>query len=106
MEEPDHIESHLLTGRLIIGRYEDDMEQDLFLLGDDFMPWMVLAFGAAMVVGNLAAMFRPPKQDAKASPQQRKNNNAPAAKPPVVRSLVMIAIGAVAAVWGAVSLLS
>lgn len=88
------------------------MEQDLFLLGDDFMPWMVLAFGAAMVVGNLAAMFRPPSPDsrnAKKGAQHNKSQNAAqqtATKPPVMRSVVMIVIGAIAAIWGAVSLLS
>jgi hypothetical protein len=74
-------------------------------LGEDFLPWMVLAFGAAMVVGNVVALLRPP------GAQQRPADGSgatgpPAARPPLVRSVVMIGIGLVAAVWGAASLLS
>ena len=36
---------------------------ETLLLGEDFLPWMVLAFGAAMVVGNVAALLRPPQGD-------------------------------------------
>lgn len=63
------------------------------LLGEDFLPWMVLALGAALVVGNVAALLRPPQgRDA-------------SERPPLVRSVVMIVVGAVAAVWGLASLL-
>lgn len=77
---------------------------DLFLLGDDFMPWMVLAFGAALVAGNLLALVRPPKRDAASEPDV--DTALPASRPPLGRTLVMIAIGAVAAAWGVASLLS
>jgi hypothetical protein len=70
-------------------------------LGEDFLPWMVLAFGAAMVVGNLVALVRPPaadpKQPARADDQER---------PAYGRAAVMIVIGLVAAAWGAASLLA
>ena len=65
-------------------------------LGDDFFPWMVLAFGAAMVVGNVLAMVRPPAE-AREDPDHR---------PPVGRSLVLIAVGVAAGAWGLASLLA
>lgn len=75
-------------------------EEGLLLLGDDFLPWIVLAFGAAMVVGNVMALVRPPEAArGKAAPGQ-------AAKPPFGRAVVMIGIGLLAAVWGLASLLS
>jgi len=61
------------------------------LLGDDFFPWMILAFGAAMVVGNVLALVRPPA------------DGSPA---PVGRAAVMIVVGLVAAGWGLASLLA
>lgn len=61
------------------------------LLGDDFFPWIVLALGAAMVVGNVLALVRPPADGGKA---------------PVGRAAAMIAVGVVAAVWGAASLIA
>lgn len=60
------------------------------LLGDDFFPWIVLALGAAMVVGNVLALVRPPAEGGRA---------------PVGRAVAMIVIGVVAAIWGAASLL-
>lgn len=70
-------------------------QADGLLLGEDFLPWMVLAFGAAMVVGNGVALVRPPARD--------DGEHSP---PPLGRALVLMAIGAVAAVWGIASLLS
>ena len=75
-------------------------EEGLLLLGDDFLPWIVLAFGAAMVAGNLLALIRPPSPDT-ASP-----DTASPQRPPVGRAVVMIAIGAVASIWGLASLLN
>lgn len=74
-----------------------DGDAQLFL-GEDFLPWMVLAFGAAMVIGPLLALVRPPapSEDGEATPQ----------RPPLGRTVAMIVIGAVAAVWGLASLLS
>ena len=31
-------------------------------LGDDLLPWLVLALGGALLVGNVAALVRPPEQ--------------------------------------------
>jgi hypothetical protein len=75
-------------------------EEGLLLLGDDFLPWIVLALGSAMVAGNLLALIRPPRPEA-ASP-----DTASPSRPPVGRAVVMIAIGAVASIWGLASLLN
>lgn len=65
-------------------------------LGEDLLPLLILALGAALVLGNGMALVRPPKE-------AREDELARA---PVGRSAVMIAIGFVAAVWALASLLS
>ena len=67
-------------------------------LGDDLLPYLVLAMGGALVAGNLAAIFRPPPATA------RKEGDLDRA--PVARSMVMAGIGLVAAIWALVSLLA
>ncbi|MBV9950610.1 MAG: hypothetical protein JO291_01565 [Acidimicrobiia bacterium] len=64
--------------------------------GADLLVWIVLAIGAALLVGNLLAIFRPPER-----PKGEDLERAP-----VARSVVMAAIGAVAALWALASLLS
>jgi hypothetical protein len=71
------------------------------LLGEDFLPWMVLAFGAAVVVGNLVALVRPPAPE-----PDRPATTGSRARPAYGRAAVMIVIGLIAAVWGAASLLA
>ena len=71
---------------------QDDFEP---LLGADFFPWMVLAFGAAMVVGNVLALLRPPSDSVEGD-----------RRPPLTRALVLIAVGVAAAAWGLASLLA
>jgi hypothetical protein len=66
------------------------------LLGDDLLPYLVLALGAALVFGNGMALVRPPRQ----------TKDDELARAPVGRSAVMIAIGFVAAVWALASLVS
>lgn len=66
-------------------------------LGNDLLPWLVLAIGGALVVGNLLAIFRPP-------PTGTKKGDLPSA--PVARSVIMVVIGLVAAVWAFASLVS
>ena len=65
-------------------------------LGDDLLPYLVLALGAALVVGNGMALVRPPREAKKGE----------LARAPVGRSAVMIAIGLVAAVWALASLVA
>ena len=66
------------------------------LLGDDLLPLLGLAFGAAMALGSGLALVRPP---------ERKQEGA-LDRAPVMRSVAMIAIGTIAAVWAIASLLS
>jgi len=66
-------------------------------LGDDLLPWLVLAIGGAMAAGNLAALVRPPDESHHAEDLERA---------PVGRSVVFIVVGAVAAVWALASLIA
>ena len=65
-------------------------------LGKDLLPWLLLALGGAMVVGNGLALLRPP-------PQPREDELARA---PTRRSLVMMLVGLVAALAAAGTLAS
>ena len=65
------------------------------LLGDD-LPLLVLALGAALFVGNVLALVRPPA----------KADDGDLRRAPPLRSLVMAGIGLVAAVWALASILS
>ena len=64
-------------------------------LGDDLLPWLVLAIGGALAVGTTLALVRPPRDP----------EGSDLARPPRSRSLLMIALGTVAAVWAIASLL-
>lgn len=65
-------------------------------LGDDLLPWLTVALGGALAVGTLLALVRPP-------PEREEGNLE---RPPLARSLVMIGIGLLAALWGVASLVS
>ena len=65
-------------------------------LGDDLLAWLVLALGGALLVGNVAAIIRPP-----AEPQEEHALE----RAPLVRSAVMAAIGLLATVWALASLI-
>ena len=65
-------------------------------LGEDLLALLVLALGGAMAVGSALALVRPP-------PQAREGDLTRA---PVARSLVMIAVGLLAALWALASLLA
>lgn len=67
------------------------------LLGEDTLVLLVLALGAAMVVGNAMAVLRPP---------QRPRAGGDLERAPVGRAVVMIAIGFVASVWAIASLVN
>lgn len=73
----------------------ETVEPGLFL-GDDLLGLLVLALGAAMVVGNVAALLRPPEE----------RNEGDLDQAPRARSIVMIVIGALAALWALASLVS
>jgi hypothetical protein len=72
-------------------------KSDFFLFDGQLLPWLLLAFGAAMVVGNLAALVRPPAPDPG-------DIGTSADRPPLGRTLVLVLIGAVAAIWAIASL--
>lgn len=65
------------------------------LLGEDLLAWLVLAMGAALAVGTLLALVRPREDPDKGE----------LARPPLGRSVVMVAVGLFAALWGLASLL-
>jgi hypothetical protein len=68
------------------------------LLGDDLelLPWLVLALGAAMTLGSVLALVRPPTQ--------RREGDLERA--PVARSVVFALVGLIAAVWAVGSLVA
>lgn len=66
-------------------------------LGEDLLAWLVLALGGALAVGNILALVKPPPRPAQAGDLQRA---------PVVRSVVMAAVGVVASIWALASLVS
>jgi hypothetical protein len=66
-------------------------------LGDDLLAWLVLALGGALLVGNVAAIVRPPERPLEEGALERA---------PLARSVVMAAVGLVAAVWALASLLA
>lgn len=66
-------------------------------LGKDLLPYLVLAMGGALVAGNVAAIVRPPTAARKEGDLERA---------PVARSVVMAAVGLVAALWALASLVS
>lgn len=64
-------------------------------LGEDLLPWLVLAIGGALAVGTALALVRPPQN----------SDGGDLARPPKSRSFLMIALGTVAALWGLASLI-
>jgi len=65
-------------------------------LGEDLLEWLLLALGAALCVGNVLAIVRPPAD----------RQEGELARAPVVRSLLYAGIGAIAAAWALASLVS
>lgn len=66
------------------------------ILGENLLVLLVLAFGAALAVGTTVALVRP----------QNAPGDGELERPPLARSLAMIAIGTLAAVWALVSLIT
>ncbi len=63
---------------------------------DDLLPLIVLALGAAMLIGNVLAVVRPPEEP----------REGDLARAPLGRSLAMGAAGLVATIWGFATLLN
>jgi hypothetical protein len=66
-------------------------------LGEDLLAWLVLAIGGAMAAGNLAALLRPPEKALHDEDLERA---------PLIRSVIFIVVGAVAAIWALASLIA
>jgi hypothetical protein len=66
-------------------------------LGEDLLAWLVLAFGGAMFVGNVAAVFRP---------REAPREEGELTRAPRVRSVAMAMLGLAAAIWAIITLLS
>ena len=62
-----------------------------------FRSWLVLAFGGAMFVGNVAAL---------AKPRQTTREDGELTTAPKARSIAMASLGLVAAVWALFTLLA
>jgi hypothetical protein len=71
-------------------------EGDDVFLGEDLLPWLTLALGGALAVGTLLALVRPPVDP----------RDGDLHRPPLARSVIMIVIGTIAALWGLASLLT
>lgn len=65
-------------------------------LGENLIVYLVLALGAALAVGNIMAMVKPP---------EKKQSEGDLHVAPKARSLGMAIIGTVAALWALVSLI-
>lgn len=65
-------------------------------LGDNLLPYLVLAIGAAMLVGNGLALLRPPEK-----PKAGELSRAPRG-----RTVTMMVIGLVASIWALASLVA
>jgi hypothetical protein len=72
------------------------LAQETGILGDDLLAWLTLALGGALAVGTLLALVRTPVDRGEGDLE----------RPPLARSLVMIVIGSIAAVWGLASLVA
>ena len=68
------------------------------IFGENLLALLVLALGAALAVGNLVALVRPRSIDHIEADELE--------RPPLARSLLMIAIGILATVWSVASLVT
>lgn len=92
-------------------------------LGENLLPYLVLAMGSALAVGNLLALLMPRQGDLVAGDTEvgdtevgdtevrddsagnsDAGDSGDLERPPLGRSLLMIAIGVVAALWAIASL--
>ena len=68
----------------------------MLLGGPDLLGYLVLALGGALLVGNVMALVKPPEQAQEGDLERA----------PVVRSVVMAAVGGIAALWAIATLVS
>lgn len=72
------------------------LAEDVFL-GHDLLAWLVLAFGAALLVGNIAALVRPPVEA---------DGDETAPRGVRTRAVAYAGIGLIATVWALATLLT
>lgn len=65
-------------------------------LGDDLIPYLVLALGGALFAGNMAAMIRP----------RRVGDGGKAVRAPARRAVPLALIGLIAAIWSLATLMA
>ena len=65
-------------------------------LGEDILVWLMLAVGGALALGTATALIRP----------KAEIGDDELDRPPLGRSLLQIAIGAVVVIWAIASLIS
>lgn len=68
------------------------------VFGPNLLAWLVLALGGALAVGNFLALVQ--------TRDPRRVDDGDLERPPLLRSLVMIAVGLIAAIWALASLIS
>jgi hypothetical protein len=73
----------------------DPFRRGMNPLGENLVVLLVLALGAALALGNIVALVNP-REDI---------DEGELARPPLGRSITMISIGLIAAVWALLSLL-
>ncbi|MCY4068192.1 MAG: hypothetical protein OXE79_03650 [Acidimicrobiaceae bacterium] len=66
-------------------------------LGQNLLAWLVLALGASMAAGSLAAVLRP---------REQRRDPGDLDRAPLLRSLLYALIGLAAALWALASLLA
>lgn len=79
--------------------------QLLFGETDQLLAWLLLAMGGALAVGTTMALLRP-RPGPEGAGERTADGEGDLERPPLVRSVVMIVIGAVAAIWAIASLVS
>jgi hypothetical protein len=85
---------HVVLGQLL-GQQDDDSGTPVFL-GEDLLAYLVLALGAALFIGNVLAVVKPPDRA----------NEGDLPRAPIARSVVMAVLGLLAAVWALASLVT
>lgn len=89
-----------VVGTVLQSSAGEEADGTLFL-GEDLLVYLVLAFGGALFVGNIAALVRPPAP----RPGDDGGDGEPH-RAPVGRSLVMAGLGLIGAVWALASLVA
>lgn len=73
---------------------------ETLFLGEDLLPWLLLAFGAALVVANIAAFVRPPRAEPNLPQSERLD------RPSLRRVAPMVLLGLVISTWAVATLVS